>query len=506
MLKFKNQNKNTINIFDTMSQKSKQNIILDSTEDDQSYLNMEPINKQKNLNEFNIPESSLDSNTDNIPKKKMSDIEIETKPNIQTLDNNLKNDDENKNNDIKFEVAKDNILDIDIENNNDIILGCTSNHDDNDVTIDNKHYINANQMETCEIYQPSVMTATEFIKEKKYDIKIEEWFTDIWYALIEDSDIIVTKAILSFFFKNKTDISTSNYDIFKSYREKYRNYLTQCNIPFETIKYYPTIAEKYPILKTDLFLSNNPTKKVWIKLPFKNFKESIMLLSTPDSKETRKMFMLLEQIFYDYNKYAIGYHTRQFEIEYKNKLSVKERENKELKNKICVINDMVIQKGNIHRNQIFYIATSRLYGMQNIFKIGGVENRSFIKSKFNTPNTEKSIEDNFFYVALYECHDYKLVEQFLSSFLNNFKIPNKNDLFKINFDNLNNVVGIIIDQLDEYISYFNCMQPKFIDNLIFVRDLKENIEIKNKEKGIWLNTNNLKKKTFVIQNNSLSHF
>lgn len=488
MLKFKKRNINYI--MANTKQISKQSSVVDN----EGYLEMEPVNKQK-TDAINMSETNLNSiNTDH-SKENINNTEIETKSN--TSSSSI----DNKNN-IQFQVdIKKNDNDINDNDINDKILGCSSNHDENNnISIDNKHYITSDQMETCEIYQPGVLTAANFIKEKKYDIKIEEWFNDIWYSLVEDTDVIITKPILSFIFKNKTDISTSTYDIFKSYREQYKNYLMQCKIPFETLKYYPNIVEKYPILKGDLYISNNPTKKVWIKLPFKHFKESIMLLSTPDSKETRKMFMLLEQIFYDYNKYAIGYHTRQFEIEYKNKLSLKEKENKELKNKICIINDMVIQKGKIHRDQIFYIATSRLYGMQNIFKIGGVENRNLIKTRFSDCDTKNTKDDRLFYVALYECHDYQLIEKFLSSFLANFKIPNKKELYKINFDNLNNVVSMIIDQLDEYISYFNCMQPKFINNLIFVKNLKENMEIKNKEKNIWLNINNLKKRTFDVKN------
>lgn len=378
-------------------------------------------------------------------------------------------------------------------NENEKILSCSNNHDSKHrISIDNSHYIDVKAKTQEHLSQPPILTAAEYIREKKYDIKIEEWFNDIWCCLIEDTDIIITKPILNFIFKNKTDISTSTYDIFKSYREQYKNYLNQCKIPFEILKYYTNIVEKYPVLKGDLYVANNPTKKTWIKLSFKNFKESIMLLSSSDSKETRKMLILLEQIFYDYNRYAISYHTRQIAIDFKNKLYIKEKENNELKNKICIINDIVIQKGKLYRDQIFYIATSRLYGMQNIFKVGGLDNRNLIKTRFGTYNTNDVKNDSLFYVAIYECHDYRLVEYFLSSFLANFKIPNKKELYKINFDNLNSVVRMVINQFDEYISYFNKVQPRFVDNIVFIRNLQENIEIQNKEEDIVVNNKHLK--------------
>ena len=191
-------------------------------------------------------------------------------------------------------------------------------------------------------------------------------------------------------------------------------------------------------------------------------------------------------------------------LEFQTKLMLKEKENQELKNKVSLVNNMVIQRGNIMRTQIFYIATSKKYSMENIFKIGGVEHKNLIKSRFNTYNTERPKNDSFFYAAIFLCHDYKLVENFISSYLSNFRLPNKKELFRINFNSLLDVTTKIINQLDEYVSYFNCNQQHFIDNLINVNEVKENIQIRNYCSGVWLDTKNHNKKYFNVVTNQLS--
>lgn len=192
---------------------------------------------------------------------------------------------------------------------------------------------------------------------------------------------------------------------------------------------------------------------------------------------------------------------RELEEEYQTKLMLKEKENQDLKDKVSLVNNMVVERGNLMRTQIFYIATSNKYCMENIFKIGGVEHKNLIKSRFHTYNTERPKTDSFYYAATFLCHDYRLVENFISSYLSNFKLPNKKELFRINFNDLLEVTTKVVNQLEEYVSYFNCNQQRFIDNLINVMDVKENIQIRNFCSGVWLDTKNCNKKRFnVVQN------
>ena len=198
-----------------------------------------------------------------------------------------------------------------------------------------------------------------------------------------------------------------------------------------------------------------------------------------------------------HGEYKLKQSLNQLTASFKDQLSLKEKENSELKNKLSLVGDLVIERGNIKRTQIFYIATSKIYSCQNIFKIGGVDNYSLIKSRFKTYNTERPKKDVFYYAAIFICHDYRLVENMISSFLFNFKIPGKKEMFRINFNDLLDVSRKIIDQLDEYISYFNCNQQRFVDNLLYYNDVHEDKNIKNYATGVWSSKNNKRKYNYL---------
>lgn len=273
------------------------------------------------------------------------------------------------------------------------------------------------------------------------------------------------------------------------------------------------MKKKYPVLENDILQSNNPTKKSWIKISFVDFKTSIMLLNNEGNKDVIRQFIMLEKMFNDYSKYVMEFKLTNSESKYKEKLICKERENIELKNKMTILNDIVLKKGNIYKNQIFYVSTTKSYALKNIFKIGGYENKDKLKLGSLNSNTKKQQKNNslpsstymfynncerFYNVAVFECHDYFLLEAILCSFLKNFRILNKKKMFKINFEDLIASIYIILGQLEDNVLYFNAVQPKFIDNLVFVKEIKENNEIKTYNTDFYSKTVGLKR-DFNIQ-------
>lgn len=318
----------------------------------------------------------------------------------------------------------------------------------------------------------------EFIEANKYKIILGPWFKDIWFPLFQNKDIIITNEILSFIYKDTADSAD-----LQNLKLNYKKFLIKNEIEFDTLKYYKNILIDYPLLENEIILYdyNNLIQKTWLKLSNSAFKESIMLINHNNSKIVRKYYIIIEKILIDYSKYIFELDSNELQDKLKTKLLIKEKENEKLKFKVSLINDMFLQKGNIRRNQIFFIATTKSYSLQNIFKIGGLENKNYNKHR-----------DNYYLVAVFECHDYRLVEHFISSFLFNFKIPNKKDLFKINYDDLFDISKKIINHLDEYISYFNCIQYKLLDNLVNTKEINEDMRIVNYENGIWLNSKNIK--------------
>ena len=179
--------------------------------------------------------------------------------------------------------------------------------------------------------------------------------------------------------------------------------------------------------------------------------------------------------------------------EFEEKLSLKDKEYNDLINKNSLVTDMMIKRGNIHFNQIFYIATTKKYTRENIFKIGGVEHTGLLKSRFQTYNTERPKLDSFYCVAVFRCHDYKLVEHFISSFLFNFRLPNKKELFRFNLYDLINFVTDLLNYLEDQVSDFNCSQEEYLLNIINTKQHPENMNIRNFESDVWMDTRNLRK-------------
>ena len=126
----------------------------------------------------------------------------------------------------------------------------------------------------------------------------------------------------------------------------------------------------------------------------------------------------------------------------------------------------------IKTTQIFYIATSKFYAKQNIFKIGGTEDYKKL--------------DDFYYLAVFHCHDYKLVEHFISSILSDFRTSNKKDLYHISFDILFRFVSNFINNLEDHVRDYNCNYQFFLDTLSDVREYEENNKIRNLQRGVWL--------------------
>lgn len=350
----------------------------------------------------------------------------------------------------------------------------------------------------------------EFIKNKDYDIQFGTWFRDLWFPLFYKKDVLITNDILKFIHYGSENSGSGIPDPnFKRIKSHLLESLSNYKINYKIVKYNDPLALEYDYIQDEIkeLSQNNLKQKTWIILSVKDLKSLIMRLDTKVAQQIRDYYITLEEIVFDYSKYVSEFKMNQLSIEYKNKLALEQREremleedikelentNKHLKNKVLSINNLVIKRSNILKEQIFYIATSELYSKQNIFKVGGMENDSHIKSRKSTYNTERPKEDTFFYVGLFYCNDYRLVENFIASFLSIYKLPNKKELYNIYYDDLFDFVKRVIDVLDVFISYSNTHQNEIISNLTSGEfcQVKENLTPYNiKNCRIWINTEN----------------
>ncbi|CCU55817.1 N1R/p28-like protein [Choristoneura biennis entomopoxvirus] len=153
----------------------------------------------------------------------------------------------------------------------------------------------------------TLMDIFTFIKYNNYDFKLGDWFTDIWYPLFKQKDVIITNGILNLIYNFQVGkcLLTHNLDKNIQNNKNYRQFLKQNNIDYNIIKYDENILIKYPLLHNELKLYDKHSliKKSWLIVTVNNFKKSIMMMNNTNSEMIRKYYIKIENILFDYNNY-----------------------------------------------------------------------------------------------------------------------------------------------------------------------------------------------------------
>lgn len=146
------------------------------------------------------------------------------------------------------------------------------------------------------------------------------------------------------------------------------------------------------------------------------FKKSLMMVRTNRADDIREYYIDIEELCFKYNKFE---------------LNNKENELKEEKEKNKLLSDSIINYNILKLTGYVYIATTTRYASENIFKIGFTNK---LQSRLGTYNTAKVSKDKYYYCFTYYCHDYKLLEKYIFSFLNNFKVKDSNELYNLHYE------------------------------------------------------------------------
>lgn len=125
---------------------------------------------------------------------------------------------------------------------------------------------------------------------------LEEWspaLQDFSYGLLNRKDVVITKNILSFLFKNK-------YNLDKEYElgaaiNKFVSILKEHDIHYMEVKVTPKLNREYPDGCSYL------DDEIWIMLHPNNFKIALMYVD----KEASKSYFLLEEYVNDYRDYMV---------------------------------------------------------------------------------------------------------------------------------------------------------------------------------------------------------
>ena len=323
-----------------------------------------------------------------------------------------------------------------------------------------------------------------FISEMNLAIDFSsKWFQDLWYPLsrsrgslqtapdmVKKSPIILTENLLEWLgYKGRKEADK---------QLSFYRYLESLNVPYEEIDYQHPLAIDYPLLNKEvqkLKLSNNLEKKKWICMDQRAFKKVIMKLNTENADTIRDYYLNIEEAVLEYTDYAMNYMVKKQEIEFMNKLAIKDKSEEELKEQLTQAEEAKVQaeeaKVRAERKAIrinkfmrrvtikekklewIYIATTKLYAGERLFKVGSTTRLSTRISGYNTGRPK---EDSYYYCWVKKCYNSKDLDYHIQKLLCDFKHKENTELYcGIKFSDLEAIVNFIVDNYDKSIDYIN---------------------------------------------------
>jgi len=248
-----------------------------------------------------------------------------------------------------------------------------------------------------------------------------------------------------------------NYDLNKLYFEKFKRSIETKDWIYLDDELINCIGHKEKILhilKNDHLLEDEYIIKndTCIYLNIECFKDLCLELNTNKSKEVKKYFIEVEQLFKFYFNYTLEYNKFQLE---KSKL----------------IKNIYIDKSKLKFNSKLYLITTQAKAKENIFKFGSTVDEKARKSAYNTGHVDA---DKFEYVAVYECYDAIYLERYIARLLIKFKIPNESELYQLHFNALDAIIKLAINNNNNTLHTINKFLTEDYDNYLKIQPIQFN--------------------------------
>ncbi len=294
------------------------------------------------------------------------------------------------------------------------------------------------------------MSIYEFIQQNGYTI--DNLYVDrFWYSVSKKQWIYVSDELLKW-------IGYESIDLYKL-KERYTNLIVGSFTKDVDYRHLSSLEIQSNSMVDELTIIgdiNMHNKVKHLILSPRCFKESLMLIQTNKAKRIRKYYLDLEEIFTDFLHHEL-------------KMSKMENSKQTL-----LFKSLVADRSMLKPNQYIYIATSRNYANQCIFKVGMTTS---LGHRLSTYQTGRCIDDRFHYVYIMQCVDAKSAEQYIFARLSAFNYDNNKELFCIHIDVLvsilqeferseNTLANNINKQLVEYYDNINSLEPKKFDDVI----------------------------------------
>jgi hypothetical protein len=147
--------------------------------------------------------------------------------------------------------------------------------------------------------------------------------------------------------------------------------------------------------------------------------------------------------------------------ELEDQLTTKEQAEEELREKLVRAERKAIRVNKFMRRVVIkekklewiYIATTKMYSQERLFKVGST---SRLSSRISGYNTGRPKEDSYYYCWVKKCYNSKDLDYHIQKLLNDFKHKENTELYcGIKFSDLKDIVNFIVDNYDESIDYIN---------------------------------------------------
>ncbi|AHL67617.1 BRO-like protein [Chloriridovirus anopheles1] len=327
-----------------------------------------------------------------------------------------------------------------------------------------------------------------------------DWFQDLWYPLSkvrgslgatpereEKRPIIITQNLLEWMgYKGDKE----------SFKQlSFSRLLDSLKLKYTEIDHKHPLAIEYPCVQNEckqLMLSNNHEKKKWICIEPRSFKKVVMRLNTENGEMVRDYYLNLEEAMFAYGEYTHRFLVDKMQREARlrdlelseamtqltikeSQLAIKDREEEELKEQLAIKEQKLeeekearvkaerkairvnkfMRRVTIKEKKIewIYIATTKMYAGERLFKVGSTTRLS---SRIGGYNTGRPREDTYYYCWVKKCYNAKDLDYHIQKLLVEFKHRENAELYcGIKYSDLKDIVNFIVDNYDESIDYIN---------------------------------------------------
>ena len=117
------------------------------------------------------------------------------------------------------------------------------------------------------------------------------------------------------------------------------------------------------------------------------------------------------------------------------------------------------------KNQVIYIATTRMYAKQNIFKVGGVCSETKLQNRLSQYNSGRIEGDYFYYGLIVRCNNFHHMESRIKEILSEFRYNKEREMYVLNYGVLQEIITFLVENYNNEIDRLNEFMSNILQNM-----------------------------------------